>query len=111
MYRTSSTSTLAEVAKDHGNVNKAGSFVNGLDIYEYHYSFKDTFGYDYDHDDLNGRRLLHGDETTVALQGLVVTTAFTTPWTDVEEHSANTNVLRLYGTIYLETLGTWFQDC
>ena len=36
-------STLAEDTEDHGNINKADSFVNGLDIHEYHYSFKDKF--------------------------------------------------------------------
>ena len=36
------------------------------DTYEYHYSFKDLVRYDYDHNDLNGQRLLHGDETIVA---------------------------------------------
>ena len=50
-------------------------------------------------------------KTTVALQGLVVTTAFTTPGLTSSDHSVDTNVLCLYGTIYLETLGTWFQDC
>ena len=66
MYRTSATSTLAEDTEDHGNINKADSFVNGLDIHEYHYSFKDKFKFDYDYDDLNGRRLLHEAKTTLA---------------------------------------------
>ena len=84
MYRTSSTSTLAEVAKDYGNVNKASSLVNGLDIYEYQYSFKDTFGFDYDYDGLNGRQLLHGDEDHRGFTGLGGDDSIHDTWTDVE---------------------------
>ena len=59
------------ITEDPGNINRADSFVNGLDIHEYHYSFKDKFKFDYDYDDLNGRR----GEDHRGLQGLVVSTA------------------------------------
>ena len=43
MYRTSATSNLAE---DHSNINKADSFVNGMDTREYHYNLKDKFKFE-----------------------------------------------------------------
>ena len=70
VYRTASTSTLAEVAKDHGNVIRAGSFINGLDIYEYHCSLKGYVRFDSGCDYLSERRRLHGAEDHRGSSGL-----------------------------------------
>ena len=34
------------ITEVHGSINKVDSFVNGLDIHEYHYSFKDKFRFE-----------------------------------------------------------------